>query len=138
MKKMILGLLMVLSVSSFAVESKLSEKILGRWSFDVAASLVEMEKNLGEPVPPDIKDQVVRELKGSSVIIEKTKITILYPTKDRIIDYTLVSERQNQMTAEFKAEQGQLITKTLTMKDDLLYVSEGSKVMMILKKRAKK
>jgi hypothetical protein len=138
MKKMILALLMVLSVSSVAADAKLSEKILGRWSFDVPAALVEMEKNLGGPVPPDIKDQVVRELKGSSVIIEKAKITILYPTEDRSVDYTVVSERKNQMTAEFKAEQGQMITKTLTMKGDLLYVSEGSKVMMILKRTPKK
>ena len=134
MKKLVLILILALSLNSFAEDKKMSEQILGRWAFDVPAALVEMEKNLGGPVPADIKDQLVRELQGSFVLIQKSKIVILYLAEERTLEYKVVSERAQDVTAEFKAEQGQMVTKTLAMKGDLLYVSEGSKVMMILKR----
>ncbi|MDD7983478.1 hypothetical protein PQO01_00755 [Lentisphaera marina] len=139
--KLLYTLIAFISIQTLYADStkqSFQEFILGRWEFDVPNAIKEQEKNLKKELPEKLKNQVKEQLEGSIVIIKKDEIEVLLISSEKKLKYTVKEVGPNYIKTSITYPLGGVENRTFIYENDLLYVREGDKNYMILKKIVKK
>ncbi|WDE98020.1 hypothetical protein PQO03_19555 [Lentisphaera profundi] len=137
-------LYILIALASFQVMSAETKKqnfsdfILGRWTFDIPNSIKEQEKTLKKALPEKLKNQIKEQLEGSIVIIKKNEIEVLLIASEKKLKYTVDEVGPNYIKTSITYPLGAVEKRTFIYEKESLYIREGSKNYMILKKVIKK
>ena len=139
--KLFYTLIALLSVQFIYAEDakpSFSEFILGKWEFDIPNAIKEQEKGLKKELPEKLKDQIRTQLEGSTVIIKKDEIEVLLIASEKKLKYTVKEVGPNYIKTSITYPLGGVENRTFIYENDRLYIREGKKNYMILKKPSKK
>lgn len=139
--KLFYTLIALLSVQFIYAEDakpSFSEFILGKWEFDIPNAIKEQEKGLKKELPEKLKNQIRTQLEGSTVIIKKDEIEVLLIASEKKLKYTVKEVGPNYIKTSITYPLGGVENRTFIYENDRLYIREGKKNYMILKKPSKK
>ena len=133
----LITLLSVQLISAEEAKPSFSEFILGKWEFDIPNAIKEQEKGLKKELPEKLKDQVRTQLEGAIVIIKKDEIEVLLIASEKKLKCTVKEVGPNYIKTTITYPLGGVENRTFIYENNLLYVREGKKNYMILKKSTK-
>jgi hypothetical protein len=146
MKKLLVCLMMAFVATSMASESqakaivatsKQAKKIIGDWTFDTDAFLAKMAE-AGQQVPPQMLDQLKKQLSTAKIVITDKQIKINAPGQNQTISYKVIKEEANKLILEITGPKGEKDENTMIIKDNnSIVIQEKGQDVMVLKRAVK-
>ena len=146
MKKLLVCLMMAFVATSMASESqakaivatsKQAKKIIGDWTFDTDAFLAKMAE-AGQQVPPQMLDQLKKQLSTAKIVITDQQIKINAPGQNQTISYKVIKEEANKLILEITGPKGEKDENTMIIKDNnSIVIQEKGQDVMVLKRAVK-
>ena len=146
MKKLLVCLMMAFVATSMASESqakaivatsKQAKKIIGDWTFDTDAFLAKMAE-AGQQVPPQMLDQLKKQLATAKIVITDQQIKINAPGQNQTISYKVIKEEANKLILEITGPKGEKDENTMIIKDNnSIVIQEKGQDVMVLKRAVK-
>jgi len=117
--------------------SKQAKKIIGDWTFDTDAFLAKMAE-AGQQVPPQMLDQLKKQLATAKIVITDQQIKINAPGQNQTISYKVIKEEANKLILEITGPKGEKDENTMIIKDNnSIVIQEKGQDVMVLKRAVK-